>query len=122
MSAFGPKRTSALALHMSALDPKRTLGSQSARLYLLHKAWSSRGQMQRRRFITLLGSAAAIWPLTARAQQTERVRRIGALSALAEDDPESLARRPAFEQALRALGWTNGSNLRVDYRWGADDA
>src|SRR5215510_11509945 len=77
--------------------------------------------MQRRRFITLLGSAAAIWPLTARAQQTERVRRIGALSALAEDDPESLARRPAFEQALRALGWTNGSNLRVDYRWGAAD-
>jgi putative tryptophan/tyrosine transport system substrate-binding protein len=78
--------------------------------------------MQRRRFITLLGSAAAIWSLTARAQKTERVRRIGVLSALTEDDPESLARRPVFEQALGALGWTNGSNLRVDYRWGAGDA
>jgi putative ABC transport system substrate-binding protein len=50
------------------------------------------------------------------------VRRICVLSSLAEDDPESVARRPAFEQALKALGWTNGSNLRVDYRWGADDA
>jgi ABC-type uncharacterized transport system substrate-binding protein len=78
--------------------------------------------MQRRRFITLLGSAAAIWPLTARAQQDQRVRRIGVLSSLAENDPESVARRPAFEQALKALGWTNGSNLRVDYRWSADDA
>jgi putative ABC transport system substrate-binding protein len=78
--------------------------------------------MQRRRFITLLGSAAAVWSLTARAQQTERMRRIGVLSALDEDDPESLARRPVFEQALRALGWTTSSNLRVDYRWGAADA
>jgi putative ABC transport system substrate-binding protein len=78
--------------------------------------------MQRRRFITLLGSAAAIWSLTARAQQTERVRRIVVLSVLTEDDLESVTRRAAFEQALRALGWTNGSNLRVDYRWGAGDA
>ena len=77
--------------------------------------------MQRRQFIALLGGAAT-WPLAARAQQDQRVRRIGVLSALAEDDPESVARRPAFEQALKALGWTNGSNLRVDYRWAADDA
>ena len=78
--------------------------------------------MQRREFITLLGGAAAAWPLAARAQQTERVRRIGVLSALAEDDPESVTRRAAFEQALKALGWTNGSNLRIEYRWAADDA
>jgi putative ABC transport system substrate-binding protein len=77
--------------------------------------------MQRRQFIALLGGAVT-WPLAARAQQDQRVRRIGVLSSLAEDDPESVARRPVFEQALKALGWTNGSNLRVDYRWGADDA
>jgi putative ABC transport system substrate-binding protein len=61
-------------------------------------------------------------PFAARAQQGERVRRIGVLSALTEDDPESMARRAAFEQALKALNWTNGSNLRVDYRWAANDA
>jgi putative ABC transport system substrate-binding protein len=77
--------------------------------------------MQRRQFIALLGGAAT-WPLAARAQQDQRVRRIGVLSALAEDDPESLARRPAFEQALKALNWTDGNNLRVDYRWAANDA
>jgi putative tryptophan/tyrosine transport system substrate-binding protein len=78
--------------------------------------------MRRREFITLLGCSPAAWPLFAHAQQDQRVRRIGALSALAEDDPESLARRPAFEQALKALGWTNGSNLQIDYRWAANDA
>ena len=72
--------------------------------------------MQRRQFVALLGGAVT-WPLAARAQQDQRVRRLGVLSALAEDDPESLARRPAFEQALKALGWTNGTNLRIDYRW-----
>jgi putative tryptophan/tyrosine transport system substrate-binding protein len=77
--------------------------------------------MRRREFITLL-CGAAVWPLAARGQQDQRVRRIGVLSSLAENDPESVARRPAFEQALKALGWTNGSNLRVDYRWSADDA
>ena len=76
--------------------------------------------MQRRQFIALLGGAAT-WPLVALAQQDQRVRRIGVLSALAEDDPESVARRPAFEQALKALNWTNGNNLRVDYRWAASD-
>src|SRR4029450_2612926 len=74
--------------------------------------------MPRRQFIALIGSAAT-WPLAARAQQDQRVRRIGVLSALAEDDPESVARRPAFEQALKVLNWTNGNNLRIDYRWAA---
>src|SRR5262249_1252352 len=74
--------------------------------------------MQRRQFIALIGSAGT-WPLAARAQQDQRVRRIGVLSALAEDDPESVARRPAFEQALKVLNWTNGNNLRIDYRWAA---
>jgi putative ABC transport system substrate-binding protein len=76
--------------------------------------------MQRRDFLTLLGGAAAAWPLAASAQQPDqRVRRICVLSSLAEDDPESVARRPAFEQALKVLNWTNGNNLRIDYRWAA---
>ena len=77
--------------------------------------------MRRREFITLLGGAAAAWPLAARAQQPERMRRIGVLSALLEDDPESVARRAVFEQALQALGWTAGRNLRIDYRWTGND-
>ena len=76
--------------------------------------------MRRRDFITLLGGAAA-WPLAARAQQPDRVRRIGVLNVLTEDDPESVARRAVFEQALRALGWTAGTNLRIDYRWTGND-
>jgi putative ABC transport system substrate-binding protein len=79
--------------------------------------------MKRRAFIALLGGAAAAWPLAARAQQAERMRRIGVLSALREDDPEWVARRAAFEQALQALGWTIGRDLRIDYRWtGIDPA
>jgi|SoiMetStandDraft_5_1073268.scaffolds.fasta_scaffold02281_3 putative ABC transport system substrate-binding protein len=78
--------------------------------------------MKRREFIRFLGGAAVAWPLAASAQQSERVRRIGVLSALAEDDPESVTRRAAFEQALKTLGWTNGSNVRVDYRWAAANA
>jgi putative tryptophan/tyrosine transport system substrate-binding protein len=76
--------------------------------------------MQRRQFIALLGGAVT-WPLAARAQQDQRVRRIGVLNALAEDDPETPPRRTAFEQALKALNWTKGNNLRVDYRWAAGD-
>jgi putative ABC transport system substrate-binding protein len=77
--------------------------------------------MRRREFITLLGIAAAVWPLAGRAQQPERVRRIGVLFSLAEDDTESVARRAAFEQALKALGWINGGNVRIDYRWAGSD-
>jgi putative ABC transport system substrate-binding protein len=69
------------------------------------------------RVITLLGGAAT-WPLAARAQQGERMRRIGVLMSLAEDDPEDRQRRAAFQQALRELGW---SDLRIDYRWYAGD-
>jgi putative ABC transport system substrate-binding protein len=79
--------------------------------------------MQRRDFIALVGgaAAAATWPVAARAQQAERVRRIGVLYSLAESDPESTARRAAFERALKELGWTDGGNLRIDYRWAAND-
>ena len=77
--------------------------------------------MKRREFISLLGGAAA-WPLAARAQQGERMRRIGVLMNTAADDPEGKARNVAFERGLQELGWTDGRNVRIDYRWGAGDA
>src|SRR5215510_8866515 len=76
--------------------------------------------MRRREFITLIGGAAA-WPLAARAQQRERVRRIGVLTPLAADDPEHQARLAAFAQQLQHLGWTVGHNLQIDTRSGASD-
>src|SRR5215831_15174343 len=75
--------------------------------------------MKRRDFITLLGGAAAAWPVAARAQQGERMRRIGVLMSTAVDDPQDPARLAAFAQGLQELGWTIGRNLRIDYRWGA---
>ena len=78
--------------------------------------------MRRRDFITLVGRAAVAWPLAARAQQTERVRRIGVFRLLPENDPESVARHTEFERALQALGWTVGRNLRINYRYGGVDA
>jgi putative tryptophan/tyrosine transport system substrate-binding protein len=76
--------------------------------------------MKRRQFITLLGGAAAAWPVTARAQQTGGVRRVGALMNVAANDPESSLRVAAFSQGLQELGWTVGRNVRIDWRWGAD--
>jgi putative ABC transport system substrate-binding protein len=75
--------------------------------------------MRRREFITLLGGAAAAWPLAARAQQHEQMRRIGVLSPLTADDPDSKARFATFVQALQQLGWTDDRNVRIEYRWGA---
>ena len=75
--------------------------------------------MKRREFITLLVGAAAAWPLMARAQQVEKVRRIGVLQPLAADDPESPARVTAFAQGLQQFGWTDGRNVRIEYRWSA---
>jgi putative ABC transport system substrate-binding protein len=77
--------------------------------------------MRRREFITLLGSATA-WPLAVRAQQLDGVRRIGILPGLPENDPEAQARLTAFQQELRTLGWIDGRNLRIDFRWGTGDA
>jgi putative tryptophan/tyrosine transport system substrate-binding protein len=77
-------------------------------------------RVKRRDFITLLGGAAA-WPLAARAQQGERMRRIGVLMVLAENDPQSQGRIAALQQGLERLGWTVGRNLTIDYRWGVSD-
>ena len=73
--------------------------------------------MKRREFIGLLGVAAASWPLAARAQQGERMRRIGVLNSVAADDQQTQARNAAFLQGLGELGWTVGRNVRIDYRW-----
>jgi putative tryptophan/tyrosine transport system substrate-binding protein len=77
--------------------------------------------MRRREFIGMFGGAAA-WPVAVRAQQGERMRRVGVLTNLAADDPEGQVRNTAFAQALAQLGWTVGQNLRMEYRWGSGDA
>jgi ABC-type uncharacterized transport system substrate-binding protein len=77
--------------------------------------------LKRREFITLLGGAAAAWPLAARSQQPERVRRIGVLMNVAATDPEGQAQVAAFRQTLQQLGWSDGRNVRIDTRWGEND-
>src|SRR5262249_57750146 len=77
--------------------------------------------MKRRSFITLLGGAAAAWPLGARAQQRDRMRRIGVFMHFASGDPEGQARIGAFLQGLQEFGWAIGSNVQIDYRWSAGD-
>ena len=78
--------------------------------------------MKRREFISLVGGAAAAWPLAAPAQQQpDRARRIGVLMNQAADDPEGQARLIAFVQALQQWGWTDGRNVRIDTRWAAAD-
>jgi putative ABC transport system substrate-binding protein len=78
--------------------------------------------VKRRQFITLLGGATVAWPLAARAQQADRVRRIGVLIPQAADDPESQDRIAAFSQGLHESGWIVGRNVQFEYRWGAGDA
>jgi putative ABC transport system substrate-binding protein len=83
------------------------------------------GQMAiigRRQLIAGLGGAAATWSLTARAQQADRMRRVSVLGSRAADDADGQARVAVFLQRLQELGWTDGRNMRVDYRWGAADA
>src|SRR5262245_33839099 len=77
--------------------------------------------MRRRDFITLLGGAAAAWPLAASAQQPERIRRIGVLMAYAKDNPEVQARIAAFIDELQRLGWIDGRNAKIEYRWETGD-
>ena len=78
--------------------------------------------MKRREFISLLGGAAAAWPLAARAQELGRMRRIGVLMGFASSDPEAQPRIAAFQRELQNLGWTVGRNLEIEYRWASGDA
>src|SRR6516164_8448692 len=75
----------------------------------------------RRDLLAALGGAAAAWPFAARAQQPDRVRRIGVLMSMVESDPRGLEFITAFAQGLAELGWTVGRNVRIEYRWGAGD-
>ena len=75
--------------------------------------------MKRRAFISLLGGAAAAWPLPSRSQQPDRKPKIGVLAGIAADDREGTARLAAFSQGLQQLGWTEGRNLDIEYRWAA---
>jgi len=77
--------------------------------------------MRRREFIVLLGSSAAAWPFATHAQQAGGMRRIGVLTGVSADDSENKASHTAFEQALQQLGWTQGRNVRIDYRFGGGD-
>jgi putative tryptophan/tyrosine transport system substrate-binding protein len=77
--------------------------------------------MRRRQFLTLLGSAAAAWPLPLRAQKSEQPKRIGVLMNRIAEDPEGQARVAAFAQGLQESGWAIGRNIAVDIRWGADE-
>ena len=77
--------------------------------------------MKRREFITLLGGAAAAWPMAARAEQRGAMRRIAIFVPATADDQEYRARVVAFLQGMQELGWTDDRNLRIEYRWGAGD-
>src|SRR5262249_61479589 len=77
--------------------------------------------IRRRKFLATLGGAAVAWPLTARGQQGERMRRVGVLSGLAADDPEMVARMAAFREGMQEQGWSEGRNLQIDYRSGGAD-
>jgi putative tryptophan/tyrosine transport system substrate-binding protein len=78
-------------------------------------------QLKRREFITLVGGAAAAWPLAARAQQPKQMRRIGVITGDYETDPEVQVRMGAFQKRLAELGWIERRTIRFDFRWGAND-
>src|SRR5436190_7983424 len=83
-------------------------------------SWALRDGMRRRDIFGFVGGAAA-WPLAARAQQGERMRRVGVLMNASENDPESQRRVATLVQVLKEFGWTEGRNVRIDYRWAAGD-
>ena len=123
---LGVKRTWRFALHMSAFDPKRTLGSQTAvvsnRCIRCRRPEALGADMRRREFITLLGGAAAAWPVTARAQQAERMRRIGVLMNTAADDEKVRPGSRRFKKTCKNWVGAVGQNVQIDTRWGENNA
>ena len=105
----GVKRTSLRHSVMSAFDPKRTFGPEDC----CHAK-----AMRRRDYVRAIVGSATAWPLTARAQQSKSMRRVGALMPYSANDPEAQNRNAAFLQALQQLGWTVGQNVQIEYRWG----
>jgi len=78
--------------------------------------------MRRRDFINAVAGAAAVWPLSVRAQQSEQIRRVGVLMNIAENDPEAVVQLSALMQGLKDRGWILGTNIQIDYRWAAGDS
>ena len=91
-------------------------------LSLLGDSEAPWGCMERRDFIRVIGGAVAAWPTASRAQQGERVRRIGVLMSGVASDSENQIRIAAFQHGLHELGWTDASKVRIDYRWSGSDA
>src|SRR5215475_1838736 len=117
---LGVKRTSVVPSPMSASDPKRTLAEAfpnvgSSRYDALFCAAGE--AMRRREFITLVSVAATTWPLVARGQQGDRIRRIAVLMAYAESDSEAQAWVAAFRESLQKLGWMEGRHIEINVRW-----
>jgi putative tryptophan/tyrosine transport system substrate-binding protein len=127
MRAFDPERTAVVrrSIGIPALPNVKTACSRRGIVPLTKQFSHREGDMpvniRRREFMTLLGGTTAAWPLAARAQQPERVRRIGVLMGFAENDPEGQASVAAFREGLQKLGWTDGRNIRIDTRWAALD-
>ena len=120
MSAIGPKRTLRLPRNKRSVVSFSPAGRRSRALG--GEESESPGHMQRREFITLLGGTVAAWPLVGHAQQPDAVRRIGFLLFLTADDSQIKPRVAAFLQGLQQLGWSEGRNIRIDYRLGEGDA
>jgi putative ABC transport system substrate-binding protein len=120
-SGYDPNRSKAGPKSRSAASPDLIVGNQLC-CHLPRGQRMRLDRTNRREFITLLGGAAVVWPLAARAQQRERMRRIGVLMPSAADDPAYQARMTAFLQGLAQLGWLDGRNVRIDTRWGVADA
>ena len=122
----GPKRTLSTSLSRTlAMDVVASLHRVVSSLHCMNDPQPEghvASHIERRKFLATLGGAVAAWPLAARAQQRERMRRIGVLLNLAADDPEGQARLAAFLQSLQEAGWTVGHNAQIDIRWGAADA
>jgi hypothetical protein len=83
----------------------------------LHNLWPYGGKMKRRELFTLIGGAAVAWPISALAQRSERVRHIGVLSPFSENDPETKSKLTAFKERFEHLGWTDGRNVQIEYRF-----
>jgi ABC-type uncharacterized transport system substrate-binding protein len=125
-----------LKASLTAFDPTRTSGAAETApgIGLPHAnmthgrgspfdgVWMSVQRIKRREFIAALGGAAAAWPLAARAQQSERVRRIGILMGFAENDEVWQAYLASFRRSLKDLGWVEGRNIRFDYRFAGDNS
>src|SRR5262249_25425601 len=111
-------------LHRAGCRAVRTARSRRAIVPFTHLAREGRMTVTigRRELLAALGGAAAAWPLAARAQQGGRLRRVGGVMSVAEGNPVGQARLAAFRQGLLQLGWADGRNVRIDSRWGADNA